>query len=751
MSRNNAWSRPFKPNGSNNNSNTAWRDNVNGGNVTTQNGHDQRVALRERFLHLMIQLVGHKVQVTCVDGTVLQGIYHTSTPFADREQQYVLKAVRVLKQQNNKYTTGATLILNMDQVVSVQVPSIPLVTGSSVVVPEEDSAFRTDTEISGTTAAGNNQHMEQVASTWITPPPAPASSRAAAFGQALSVADTTGGSTLAGSIGVWNQFDANERLQKKTVKYDEAIYTTPLDRTKFSSQQQQLAAQLAREIEGSTSTNRHVAEERGHAVQGDYDEEDLYSGVARPFVVTEKASAAPPGFAAPVEQPEATAAATALSNLTINVTPDTIDETKTETVVAVTTEKEVVPEPKEKEEAASEPVAADAAKIEPEKEASPPPEGEVSTPAATTTTSTSTSPAQSSAKPKLNPNAKAFTLSASAKTWTPPSSLPDAAAAVVPAAPPHYMYAQPGYPVPPPLMDGGFFMPPPPHMHPGMMPYGGVIYSYPMDHRMPQPLPPAPRSSQQPMVIPPQQHVAATSSTSGSRPETPLAADGEADGASTTPVPDTDSGEQPEATTENESLGPPPPMGVPPYGMPTHQFVTAAQYYAGGGPMQQQHPPQPHRFQPGMPPPPQQHGPPPHHFLPPPPHMAAAAAGNAGMYRPMYGALPPPPPPQPGLSPNRPGAGAPPPYYPGHAPIYYGYEEEYRAGAAGSAAAGRTGGRGGRGPRNGGRTGRTGGRGGGGGRYNQPPPAHQPFYPPPEEPGAPVDPIARDSETPPDA
>jgi hypothetical protein len=177
-------------------------------------------------------------------------------------------------------------------------------------------------------------------------------------------------------------------------------------------------------------------------------------------------------------------------------------------------------QPREKEEGASEPVAADLNETNPEKDAGSPPEGEVSTPAAPTTTTASTSPAQSSAKPKLNPNAKAFTPSASAKTWTPPSSssLPDAAAAtaVVPAAPPHHMYAQPGY-----------------------------------------------------------------------------------------------------------------PMGVPPYGMPPHQFVSAAQYYAGV-PMQQEYPPQPHRFQPGMPPlpaPPTRHFLPPlpaHHFLPPPPHMAEA-------------------------------------------------------------------------------------------------------------------------------
>jgi len=43
----------------------------------------------------------------------------------------------------------------------------------------------------------------------------------------------------------------------------------------------QHAEQLAKEIEGSSmlSGNIHMEEERGKVVEGDYDEEDLYSGV----------------------------------------------------------------------------------------------------------------------------------------------------------------------------------------------------------------------------------------------------------------------------------------------------------------------------------------------------------------------------------------------------------------------------------------------------------------------------------------
>ena len=47
------------------------------------------------------------------------------------------------------------------------------------------------------------------------------------------------------------------------------------------SQQEQEAARLAKSIESQRAQNIHVAEERNQVTEHDYDEEDLYSGVAR--------------------------------------------------------------------------------------------------------------------------------------------------------------------------------------------------------------------------------------------------------------------------------------------------------------------------------------------------------------------------------------------------------------------------------------------------------------------------------------
>ena len=59
------------------------------------------------------------------------------------------------------------------------------------------------------------------------------------------------------------------------------ILHTSLDKrhSSFNSQRKKEADRLSREIEGTVSSNFHVAEERGQKVEGDFDEEDLYSGV----------------------------------------------------------------------------------------------------------------------------------------------------------------------------------------------------------------------------------------------------------------------------------------------------------------------------------------------------------------------------------------------------------------------------------------------------------------------------------------
>ena len=79
----------------------------------------------------------------------------------------------------------------------------------------------------------------------------------------------------------WDQFEANKRLFGATSTFDEHLYTTRIDRSAPSyREREKQAARLAREIEGTSTSNPHLREERGQALENDEaDEEDRYSGV----------------------------------------------------------------------------------------------------------------------------------------------------------------------------------------------------------------------------------------------------------------------------------------------------------------------------------------------------------------------------------------------------------------------------------------------------------------------------------------
>ena len=98
------------------------------------------------------------------------------------------------------------------------------------------------------------------------------------------VTDSPGGhvdfSSNSKGTGQWDQFEANARLKDyKKFAFDENLYTKRLDMSKISADQIKKADRLAKEIDSQTSTNIHLQEERGHALERDIDEEALYSGV----------------------------------------------------------------------------------------------------------------------------------------------------------------------------------------------------------------------------------------------------------------------------------------------------------------------------------------------------------------------------------------------------------------------------------------------------------------------------------------
>ncbi|KAL3925081.1 MAG: hypothetical protein SGILL_000637, partial [Bacillariaceae sp.] len=282
---------------------------------------------RERFLHLSLTLIGQKVVLEQTDGSILEGIFHTFTPFnilpAENRNKYVLKEIRVQRKpiSNNggpdsTIENGATLVVPASRVVYLHAKNIDLerpdraaapnsmngVGGSNSLVTASEEAFVTDTQISGA-KGGKGRDLVAAGSAWTDlgdsnanggggsyrnqalNAPLQTNSRAAAFGGPRSnkdkgseAANPTG--KLAGSIGEWDQFKANEELFNVNASFDENLYTTQLDKGAIDAKKIAQAERIAREIETSTTKNAHLAEERGQKIENDFrDEEDKYSGV----------------------------------------------------------------------------------------------------------------------------------------------------------------------------------------------------------------------------------------------------------------------------------------------------------------------------------------------------------------------------------------------------------------------------------------------------------------------------------------
>ena len=400
---------------------------------TTAVSKEVTTALRERFLHLLLTLVGHKVTVDLRkkqgNGEVtVTGMFHTATPFSNQtaavRNKYVLKAVQ--SSDETLYATGSTVVLDMADVTKLHVGSIRLETAAAAVSAD----LRTDVEISAAAADKNaSKQLVQASAAWTAP-----ASRADVMLESGSGARNAGTgkqqtAPLKGSIEGWDQFKANEKLFNVRGGYDENLYTTALDKTQMNSKKIKEAERIAREIETSVSTNMHIAEERGQAVEGDYDEEDRYSGVLKkkadaPKKVMNYAAAAaakadiaaaPPGFKGGTKRP-----------------------VKTE-VVAETTKVEEAST--EKEENAKEPT-----KAVPE------------TPAAETNTEGEQKDAP---KSNLSATAKSFSLSIKAKEWTPTFGAP--AAPVEPPVMVDPATGMPVVPIPPQ------YMPQPGMGQPGML------------------------------------------------------------------------------------------------------------------------------------------------------------------------------------------------------------------------------------------------------------------------------------------
>jgi PAB1-binding protein PBP1 len=438
---------------------------------------------RERLLHLSLALIGQKVVATLTDGAVLEGVFHTFTPFdgleAEVKNKYVLNTVQVVKPgKDNSIKTGSTVVLAVDKVAQLYAKNINLDRpNKSFANKGANQEFETDTQISAT-RGGGNRDLVAAGSAW-TSAPGGKQTRAEALAGALDdpkgrngngapVKDTSG---LKGNIGGWDQFKANQKLFNVNASYDENLYTTELDKSQIDSRKIAEAERIAREIETTTSSNFHIAEERGQALETDYDEEDRYSGVltkeGKQRHEDKSAAAGAPkkimNYAAAAAKADAAKKA-APSGLG-GKAPATAVEAKPSETAGTSDDKKVAPAPAPKpEEAKKEEKDTEASK---DAVSAPKPADETKDETKTDESEDKKGDETKDTKPstKLNANAKSFTFNPSAKSFTPtfgmggasfgapqqqPQQMPDPNMQVHagghPMQHPHYMHAQMGQP-----------------------------------------------------------------------------------------------------------------------------------------------------------------------------------------------------------------------------------------------------------------------------------------------------------------
>ncbi|CAO3563766.1 unnamed protein product [Mortierella alpina] len=224
--------------------------------------------MHDRMLFLLSHMIGMTVEITVKNGSIFEGLFHTA--FTEGDLGIVLRLAKPISGKDKK--EHAPLINQMivlaKDCVAINVLGVDFEPHERMA-PErgEREGFKTDTDISR-----SGDIRERDLKKWAP------EEHTGLGGIEDDLTDSNHGSSAA-----WDQFAANERLFGVRTDFDEELYTTKLDRTgvDFKAREQH-AIQIANEIQQSVSSNVHIREERGLAVDDSgLDEEDLYGAVVR--------------------------------------------------------------------------------------------------------------------------------------------------------------------------------------------------------------------------------------------------------------------------------------------------------------------------------------------------------------------------------------------------------------------------------------------------------------------------------------
>ncbi|KAG0251148.1 hypothetical protein BG011_007810 [Mortierella polycephala] len=224
--------------------------------------------MHDRMLFLLSNMIGMTVELTVKNGSKYEGLFHTA--FTEGDLGIVLRLAKAVSGKDKKENAPmiSQMIVLAKDCMAISVVGVDFVPHErSGAERGEREGFKTDTDISR-----SGDIRERDLKKW-------APEEHSTFG---GIEDDMADSHRNNNT-TWDQFAVNEKLFGVKTDFDEELYTTKLDRTgaDFKAREQH-AIQIANEIQQSTSTNVHMREERGLAVDDSgLDEEDLYGAVVR--------------------------------------------------------------------------------------------------------------------------------------------------------------------------------------------------------------------------------------------------------------------------------------------------------------------------------------------------------------------------------------------------------------------------------------------------------------------------------------
>lgn len=238
-------------------------------------GDGGKETLNHHLVYLTACLIGQFVEVLLKSGSIYSGVFHTAN--AEKGYGIVLKVARLVRDGSSRGKLEAakdlarrpvnTLIISAKDLVQITAKDVPVT--KEVLQNGRTRENRAEILTDSFLSQGRHGEGERELQPW-TP-------------DINDNSDADLDSTFQNSWNRnWDQFEANKNLFGVESTFDEDLYTTKLEKGPQMRERERDAWRIACEMEGQSTQNLHLAEDRGRIDKLDLlDEERRFSSVLR--------------------------------------------------------------------------------------------------------------------------------------------------------------------------------------------------------------------------------------------------------------------------------------------------------------------------------------------------------------------------------------------------------------------------------------------------------------------------------------